>query len=107
MGNQERQTLIYKTLSGAPMLWGLPIHVLLILVVGGFLSIFIFNLIFGWVGAVVAGVVVAAVWGMLGFIYGQDQTAVPFFFLSLKNVFKKKINSFAPSYQTVEIHTED
>lgn len=102
----ERQTLIYKTLSGAPMLAGMPIHVLLILVVSGMLTIFINNLIFGWVGALVGVLLMGSAWGLLGFIYGQDQTAVPFFFLSLRNVFKNKINSFAPSYQTLEI-TED
>lgn len=103
---EERKTLIYKSLAGAPMLVGVPIHVLLILIVSGTLSIFTLNIIFGWVGALCSVVVLAAVWGFLGFIYSQDQTAVPFFFLSVRNTFKTKTDSFAPSYQVVDI-TED
>lgn len=102
----ERETLIYKSLAGAPMLVGLPVHILLILVVVGILSIFILNLVLGWLAALISAVCLACVWGFLGFIYSQDQTAVPIFLLSLRNVFKKKINSFAPSYQTVEITEE-
>lgn len=101
MSEGERQTLIYKTLSGAPMLMGVPIHVLLILIVGGTLGIFAINLIVGWIGAVLIVLLLGGVWGLLSYIYGQDQTAVPFFFLKLRQTFKKKINSFAPSYQVV------
>jgi hypothetical protein len=97
-----RQTPIYRTLHGAPMLAGVPVHYLLLLlggaVVGGVGGMFASRLV-GVCGLVVVG----AVWAGLGIVFGRDRVVVPILILRLRHRFPPSISSYARSYLRVQV----
>lgn len=95
-----RETRIYRSLHGAPMLAGVPVHYVLVLVglavVVGVGLIPVSKLLGA---AVIAGVL--AVWAGLVMVFSRDRVQVPLFFLRLRHRFAGRITSYSPSYQTV------
>src|SRR5262245_58298529 len=95
-----REARIYRSLHGAPMLAGVPVHYLLVLVglavVVGVGLIPVSKLL----GVAVVGAVLTA-WAGLGMVFSRDRVQVPLFFLRLRHRFADRITSYSPSYQTV------
>ena len=93
---------LYRALHGAPMLGGVPAPYALILVGVGALPGFG---LMSWSKAIGLGVVagVLLTWGVLAFVYGQDRVQVPLFLLRLFHRFPRRITSYSPSTQHVEI----
>lgn len=99
---EPRRTRIYRSLHGAPMLAGVPVHYALVLVglavVVGVGLVPVSKLL----GFTIAAVVLFA-WGGLGLVFAQDRVQVPLFSLRLRHRFASRITSYSPSYQRVRI----
>lgn len=100
-----RETAIYRSLHGAPMVFGLPVHLILVIFSVGSITALLVNQFSGWMALGVVAVI-GLVWAVLAMIYSQDRVAVPMFFLSFRGRFYGRISSFAPSYQRVVIEEE-
>jgi hypothetical protein len=101
-----RRTPIYRSLHGAPMLAGVPVHYLLGLlglgVVVGVGGMFASRLV-GLVGLLVVG----SLWSGLGLVFGRDRVVVPILLLRLRFRFPAAISSYAPSYLRLTVLGED
>lgn len=95
-----RETRIYRSLHGAPMLTGVPVHYALVLV--GLAVVVGVGLI--PVSKLLGLIVVVAVllaWAGLAVVFSRDRVQVPLFFLRLRHRFAGRISSYSPSYQVV------
>lgn len=95
-----RETRIYRSLHGAPMLAGVPVHYALVLV--GAAVVVGVGLI--PVSKLLGLVVITAVlltWAGLAMVFAQDRVQVPLFFLRLRHRFTGRITSYSRSYQVV------
>ena len=100
-----RRTPIYRMLHGAPMLFGIPAHYVLVL--------FGVATVFGLGGMSVSKTVgisvlcvVGAAWLGLAFVCGQDRARVPLMLLRLRYKFAKRLDSYSGSGVTVRIEEE-
>lgn len=93
---------LYRALHGAPMLGGIPAPYALMLVgVGALVGVGLVS----WSKLIGLGVLLAVfiTWGVLAFVYGQDRVQVPLLLLRLFHRFPRRITSYSPSIQHVEI----
>jgi hypothetical protein len=96
-----REALIYRYLHGAPMVLGIPVHLVLLLATVGTLGALLVNQWSGvWaivfaLGAIGAGFV-------LNLVNAQDRIVLPVLKLRMRHRFRDRVSSFAPSYQRVE-----
>jgi hypothetical protein len=95
-----RRTPIYRSLHGAPMLAGVPVHYLLgllalgvVLGVGGMFA----SRLVGLIGLLLVG----ALWSGLGLVFGRDRVVVPILLLRVRFRFPAAISSYARSYLRV------
>jgi hypothetical protein len=96
-----RETLIYRTLHGAPMVLGIPVHLVLALAAVGTLGALLVNQWSGaWAIAFALGSI--GVGFVLHLVNAQDRIVLPVLKLRLRHRFQDRVSSFAPSYQRVE-----
>ncbi len=102
---QVRRNAIYRLLHGAPMLGGIPAHLVLVLL--GVATVFGLGAmsISKMVGIVVLGLV-GIVWMGLAFVYGQDRTQMAVMLLRARYRFPRRIESYSPGHQTVSFGEE-
>lgn len=97
-----RRTPIYRMLHGAPMLFGIPAHYVLVLF--GVATVFGLG---GMSQSKTVGIsvlcVVGTTWLGLAFICGQDRARVPVMLLKLRYRFAKKLDSYSPSGVSVRL----
>lgn len=95
-----RKATMYRSLHGAPILAGVPVHVLL-----GIMALGVLVGVGGLVASRLVGLCgllgTVAVWSVLAFVCGQDRVAVPIFLLRLRFRFPGAISSYARSYLRV------
>jgi hypothetical protein len=100
-----RRTALYRSLHGAPILAGVPVHYLLALlgvgVVGGVGAMFLSRLV-----GLVCLLMVGSAWAALGFVFGRDRVVVPIVLLRLRYRFPAGISSYARSYLRVLVIEE-
>jgi hypothetical protein len=96
-----REALIYRYLHGAPMVLGIPVHLVLILATVGTLGALLVN---QWSGAWAIAFAVGAlgVGFVLHLVNAQDRIVLPLLRLRMRYRFQPRVSSFAPSYQQVE-----
>jgi hypothetical protein len=96
-----REALIYRYLHGAPMVLGIPVHLVLALAAVGTLGALLVN---QWSGAwaIAFGLGSIGAGFVLHLVYAQDRIVLPILKLRLRHRFQDRVSSFAPSYQRVE-----
>jgi hypothetical protein len=94
---------MYKVVHGWPMLAGVPVPAFLILMLAGVVGVFGVSMLGGLTGAGVVVVTAAASWGALAWLFGQDQVAVPLFFVKRRARLRPIISSYSPSWSGVDV----
>jgi hypothetical protein len=96
-----REALIYRYLHGAPMVFGIPVHLVLALATVGTLGALLVN---QWSGAWAITFALGAIGAgfVLHLVNAQDRIVLPVLKLRLRHRFQDRVSSFAPSYQRVE-----
>jgi type IV secretory pathway VirB3-like protein len=97
-----KESPMYRSLHGAPMLAGVPAHYALVLV--GVAALLGFGVIA--VDKIVGLGVVAAVlvvWAVMAIVFAQDRVHVPLFVLRLFHRFPRRITSYSRSRQRIVI----
>ena len=96
-----REALIYRTLHGAPMVLGIPVHLVLVLATVGTLGALLVNQWSGvWAIAFALGTIGTGF--VLNLVNAQDRVALPVLRLRMRHRFQDRVSSFAPSPQRVE-----
>jgi hypothetical protein len=96
-----REALIYRYLHGAPMVMGIPVHLVLILATVGTLGALVVNQWSG-AGAIAFALGSLGVGFVLHLVHAQDRIVLPLLKLRMLYRFQPRVSSFAPSYQRVE-----
>ena len=95
-----REALIYRYLHGAPMVLGIPVHLVLSLATVGTLGALLVN---QWSGAGAIAFSLGALGAgfVLHLVHAQDRIVIPLLKLRMMHRFQARVSSFAPSYQRV------
>lgn len=96
-----REVLIYRYLHGAPMVLGIPVHLVLTLATVGTLGALLVNQWSG-AGAIAFALGALATGFVLHLAHAQDRIVLPMLRLRMRHRFQPRVSSFAPSYQRVE-----
>jgi hypothetical protein len=98
---------MYRVVHGWPMIGGLPAPLFLAMMAYAILGSFGASMISGLTAVGVVVLSVATSWLGLGWLFRQDQAALPLFFVKRRTRLKKIISSFNPSWIALVLAEED